>query len=79
VGIIESDVQALKGASRPQSRQGNEVKENKTIAVVELSETGVERIVLVGTSEADFTAASKHVTRAMPELVRLEKAWNRAE
>ncbi len=55
------------------------MRESKTIAVVELSDSGVERIVLVGTNEADFTAASQHVTRAMPELVRLEKAWNQKE
>jgi hypothetical protein len=55
------------------------MKENKTIAVVELGDKGISRIVLIGTDEAEFTNASQHVTRSMPELVRLQKAWNRQE
>ena len=55
------------------------MKDSKTIAVVELSNTGVQRIVLVGVTEADFTATSKRVTRAMPELLRLQKAWSRED
>jgi hypothetical protein len=45
-------------------------------AVVELSESGIERLVLVGQTEADFTRASDRITKSMPELIRLQKAWS---